>query len=285
MADREHSLREVKALAFDLDGTLLRPDKTLSEKTLRVVRSCTALGIKVLIATGRSVTSGEIYRKQLGISGPQVYYNGAEVVDMPGGTVIYTGLLAPPPVLFCASLAKKLGFYFQVYFPAGFAGPEETLVAEVLTEEAALYAKSTGITAIEGDLEEYLSRPDLPGVIKAMFITGEENHKKLQPVLLGKYGDAISLVRSTPRFLEVLAPGVSKGAGLVHALNYLDLKPEETLAFGDEENDLPMFKTAGFSAAPANARRSVREAALFCIPPNTGDGVAVFLEEQLLSLY
>jgi hydroxymethylpyrimidine pyrophosphatase-like HAD family hydrolase len=210
-----------------------------------------------------------------------VYYNGAEVVDMPGKTVIHTGFLDPEPVLFCAALAKKLGLYFQVYFPGGFAGPEETLMAERLTEEAALYAKSTGITAIEGDVEAYLSRPGLSGVIKAMFITGEKYHKKLQKSLREKYGDSLYVVRSTPQFLEVLAPGVSKGTGLVRALQYLGLRTEDALAFGDEENDIPMLRVAGFSAAPANAPRSVRKAARFHIPSNADDGVAVFLEEHL----
>ncbi|MDR2313169.1 MAG: Cof-type HAD-IIB family hydrolase [Spirochaetaceae bacterium] len=272
---------KVKALAFDLDGTLLRPDKTLSERTLRAVRNCADRGMNIIIATGRSLRSGEIYREQLGVSGPQVYYNGAEVVDMPGGTMIHAGFLDPEPVLFCAGLAKKLGLYFQVYFPRGFAGPEETLMAERLTEEAALYAKSTGIRAIEGDLEEYLSRAAMPGVIKAMFISDEGRHKKLQKTLREKYGDSLYVVRSTPRFLEVLAPGVSKGAGLVHALNHLGLGPEEALAFGDEENDIPMLRAAGFSAAPANAPRSVRKLSRFHIPSNADDGVAVFLEEQL----
>ncbi|MDR1904446.1 MAG: HAD hydrolase family protein, partial [Treponema sp.] len=66
------------------------------------------------------------------------------------------------------------------------------------------------------------------------------------------------------------------------ALNYLGLKPEESLAFGDEENDISMLNFAGFSAAPANALQTVREAARFHIPSNGDDGVAAFLEEHLV---
>jgi hydroxymethylpyrimidine pyrophosphatase-like HAD family hydrolase len=53
--------------------------------------------------------------------------------------------------------------------------------------------------------------------------------------------------------------------------------PEEVIAFGDEENDLPLFTTAGFAVAPANARDAVRAAADFVTGPNTEDGVAAFL--------
>jgi hydroxymethylpyrimidine pyrophosphatase-like HAD family hydrolase len=57
------------------------------------------------------------------------------------------------------------------------------------------------------------------------------------------------------------------------------LKPEEIIALGDEENDLPMFSVAGFSVAPANAKDKVKSAASLVIGANTEDGVAAFLEE------
>jgi hydroxymethylpyrimidine pyrophosphatase-like HAD family hydrolase len=57
------------------------------------------------------------------------------------------------------------------------------------------------------------------------------------------------------------------------------LKPEELIALGDEENDLPMFSVAGFSVAPANAKEKVRQAADLVTGPNTEDGIAAFLEE------
>jgi hydroxymethylpyrimidine pyrophosphatase-like HAD family hydrolase len=146
--------------------------------------------------------------------------------------------------------------------------------------EAEEYTIATGVDVLIGDLEEHLR---VPWVIKGMFITPEENHKKIRSMLREQLGDSIYAVQSSPVFLETLAVGVSKGAGLAHALAYLNLKPENAIAFGDEENDLPMFETAGFSAAPANAKEAVRAAAVFQIPSNSEDGVAAFLEEQFLS--
>jgi Cof subfamily protein (haloacid dehalogenase superfamily) len=281
MTESDFNPQAVKALVFDLDGTLLRPDKSLSGRTLRALRSCMGRGMRIILATGRSVDSGEVYRKRIGAEGPQVYYNGAEVVDMPQGRLIHTRFLDPEPILFCLNLARKTGLYFQVYFPAGSAAPDrELLMTERLTEEAELYRKNSGVAAVAGNLEEAIGNPGLPGLIKGMFIAGEEHHKGIRSLLEEKYGASVYVVRSSPVYLEILASGVSKGAGLLHALKYLKLSVEDAMAFGDEENDLPLFRTARFSAAPANAEETVRDAAVFHIPSNDDDGVARFLEER-----
>ncbi|MCL1815294.1 MAG: HAD family hydrolase [Treponema sp.] len=275
MAKKNFDTGAIRAAVFDLDGTLLRPDKTLSGKTLRVLHSCMEKGMRLIIATGRSLVSGERYREQMGIRGPQIYFNGAKVADMSAGRIIHTQFIDPPPILFCVHLARQMGLYYQVYFSTGTAG--EILMADRITEEAHFYRKSTSIEVFAGDLEEQLVRT--PAVIKGMFITLEENTKKIRPILQEQFGDSVCVVQSSPVFLETLAAGVSKGSGLAHVLEYVNLKPEETIAFGDEENDLSLFKTAGFSAAPANAAETVLNAAMFQIPSNSEDGVAVFLEK------
>jgi len=279
-----------------LDDTLLRPDKTVSERTLRALRSCLKKGIRLIIATGRALASGEKYRELIGMGGPHVYYNGAEVADVSAGKVVYTKFVDPRPILYCVRLARQMGLYYQVFFPAGTVdapsrgaphrgaprrggqGSGEVLMAERITAEAEMYTKSSNVEVTVGDLEEQLAK--VPAVIKGMFITAEENQARLRSLLEGRYGDSIYITRSSPAFLETLAAGVSKGAGLSHALEYLNLKAEDTVAFGDEENDLPLFEAAGFSAAPANAKDKVLHAATFRIPANAEDGVAVFLEER-----
>jgi Cof subfamily protein (haloacid dehalogenase superfamily) len=283
MTKKDFNLRAIKALAFDLDGTLLRPDKSLSGRTLRAIRSCMSRGIRIILATGRAVNSGEVYREYIGAEGPQVYYNGAEVIDMPRGRLIHAQFVDPGPILFCLGLAREKGLYFQVYFPAKTgtpAGRGELLMTERLTAESEFYRNNSGFQPVAGNVEEAIGGSGLPGLIKGMFITGEEHHGEIRARLKEKYGNSVYVVRSSPIYLEILASGVSKGAGLLRALEYLGLAGEEALAFGDEENDLPMFSVAGFSAAPANAKQAVHDAAAFRIPSNADDGVACFLEER-----
>jgi Cof subfamily protein (haloacid dehalogenase superfamily) len=284
-------ITHIKALASDLDGTLLMPDKILSDRTLKVLGACMEQGIKVILATGRGVESVEPYRRTIGTLGPQVYYNGAEVVDMPANRIIHAQLLAVAPVLFCLELARKQGLYLQAYFPAeslpagAFGVPasnKEILLTEKLGPESEYYLKNSGLQAQAGDFEGALSVPGLSGLIKCMFITKEEYQEGLKNSIQERFGDSVTIVRSSPIYLEILAKGVSKGVGLVRALAYLNVDPKDTVVFGDEENDLPMFAAAGYSAAPANAVTSVLETADFRIGSNADEGVAAFLEEAVL---
>jgi hydroxymethylpyrimidine pyrophosphatase-like HAD family hydrolase len=111
-----------------------------------------------------------------------------------------------------------------------------------------------------------------------MFICDSSLHDEIRQKMSGRFGDSIYITRSHPTFLEILNAGVSKGEGLKIAMNCRGLKPEEIIAFGDEENDLPMFSVAGFSAAPSNAKEKVRQAADFVFGSNTEEGLATFLE-------
>ena len=112
-----------------------------------------------------------------------------------------------------------------------------------------------------------------------MFIAGPAALAVIQERLEKQFGGRFYGARSYVSFLEILAPGISKGHGLRRALEYWGLLPSQTIAFGDEENDLPLFEAAGFSAAPANAQEAILRAADIRIGPNSEDGVAVFLEE------
>jgi Cof subfamily protein (haloacid dehalogenase superfamily) len=289
MADQK--LIGVKAIALDMDGTLLRPDKTISPRTLAALTACMEKGIHVMLATGRGPESVEPYRARIGATGPQLYYNGAEVLDMPSRKFIHGKLLKVEAARFLAELSRKTGCYFQGYFPsnalagASFAVKDpakEALLADRLGEESDYYRKTSGLQPQAGDLLEALSLPEARGIIKGMFIVDESRHAELREAIAERLGDEVSVVRSSPLYLEILAAGVSKGDGLIHALEYLGLDAAGALAFGDEENDLPMLEAAGFSAAPANSSQNALDAADFHIGSNADDGVAAFLEERVL---
>jgi Cof subfamily protein (haloacid dehalogenase superfamily) len=234
-------------------------------------------GVAVIICTGRSCGGSETYRSAIGAEGPMVYYNGAEVVDMPSGRITDAVLLDAEVADYCVGLARSRGVYFHVFLPGTPDNPGETLASEGSGKEAEIYRKRTGLNPAFTDLKALLA--GVTGCIKGMFIAEEAVLDAIKPDLEKRFGGRIYMARSYARFLEILASGVSKGLGLQRALEYRGIAPARTIAFGDEENDLPMFSAAGISAAPANAKKSVLEAADIHIGPNSGDGVAVFLEE------
>jgi Cof subfamily protein (haloacid dehalogenase superfamily) len=276
-------MRNIRALAIDLDGTTLLPGAILAERTIRALKACIVKGMKVIISTGRSVASAEPYRAAIGAEGPMVCYNGAEVVAMPGETVLGVTLLDLDILDFCLRLAREAGVYFQVYCPKTADIPHEVLRADKNAPEAEGYRAHTGIQPVFGDLENAMAASG--GCIKGMFLTDQGMMERLRPAIIERFGDhrsggRVYIAQTSSTFLEVMAAGVSKGRGLAIAMAHLGLNADEVIAFGDEENDLPMFTVAGHSAAPANAKPQVLAAADRVIGPCVEEGLAAFLEDE-----
>ena len=271
--------RNIRALALDLDGTLLAPGGILTHRTVEAVNKCRERGLQLIIATGRAIDAVERFRLSLKAEGPMIYFNGAIVADMPGAEIISSTLLDVKAAEFCADLSREMGVYYQVFFPGSDADRRITLMAERDGPEREMYYKHTGLLAELGDLKEALRRPGVQGCIKSMYLAEPEVQTRLRPRLDERLGKSVYVAQTLKTFLEIMDAKVSKGQGLKTALERRSLRPGEVLAFGDEENDLPMFEAACFSVAPSNAKENVKAAADLVIGSNAEDGVAAFLEE------
>ena len=282
--------KNIKALALDLDGTLLAPGSVLTERTVRAIKTCRRRGLKIIIATGRAIEATLPIITALGADGPVICYNGAAVADMPGAKILSTTLLARDAAAFCVDLSRETGVYYQIFVPCGNLsngnlsdtdkkGGRIVLMAEQDAPEREMYYKHTGILAELCDLKEVLGCREVPGCVKTMFMAEPEVQTALRSRLNEHFGKNIYITRTLYNFLEIMDVKVSKGQGLKFAMEHYGIKSEEVIAFGDEENDLPMFAAAGFSAAPLNAKDTVKAAANLVIGSNAEDGVAVFLEE------
>ena len=271
--------KAIKALALDLDGTILAPGPELSDRAVKAVKGCTGRGIKVIIATGRAIASAERFRAALGVAGPMVYFNGAIVAEMPENKILRAALLDKKAIDFCINLSREKGVYYQVFFPGNGPDSRIALMAERDDPERKMYGGHTGIFSQLVDLKEVLGRNEIEGCYKSMFIAEPEILAAIRPRLDEYLGGNAYIAQTTRTFLEIMNAGVSKGQGLKTAMEHLSLKREEIIAFGDEENDLPMFDEAGFSVAPSNAKDAVKARADLIIGSNSEDGVAVFLEE------
>jgi Cof subfamily protein (haloacid dehalogenase superfamily) len=270
---------QIKVFALDLDGTCLGRDASLSDRTIRALKTCLHRGIQVILCTGRSIDAAEPYRLALGAQGPMVYFNGAQVVDMPSEKRVQATLLSLEVVAYCVDLSRSMGLYYQVYFPGTLEHPRGFLMTEHPGPETGMYRTHTGIQAMTGDLKQALAQPGLKGCVKGMFISEPLFHEEIRAHLEARFGRTIYIARTWRTFLEIMDAGVSKGTGLRCALAYQGLQDAQVMAFGDEENDLPLFAQATYTAAPANAKESVLRAADMHFGPNTEDGLAVFLEQ------
>ena len=279
---KEINSSAIKALAIDLDGTALLPDNSLGGRTLECLRRLKAGGMQIIFCTGRAIESSCRYYSAISAQGPMVFFNGAEIVDVPEIRLLNSSLVNPEAVDFGIDLGRSMGVHCQIYLPPkndpdNGTSSWEALIVEKFGPEAEMYQKHTGITPSVADLKTAMA--GVKGCIKIMFIAEPSILDDVHQIMSNRFGGSIYIARSFPTFLDIMNAGVSKGEGLKTVMAYRGLKPQEVIAFGDEDNDLPMFGVAGFSAAPASAKEKVRSAADFVFGSNAEEGLAVFLEE------
>ena len=274
----------IRALALDLDGTILTPGAVLTERTRRALQKCKERGIRLIISTGRAVGTAEQFRVSLEAEGPMIYFNGALVSEMPENKILRTAMLDAKAAEFCVELSREMKVYCLIYFldEAEQNGSKTTrisLMAEWDGEERQMYYKHTGLISELCDLKEEILRRGNNGCVKAMFLTEPEVHNILRPRLEERLGKSIYIANTFKTFLEVMDAEASKGQGLEFVMKTLSLKREEVIAFGDEESDIPLFAAAGFSVAPSNAKDAVKASSDLVVASCAEDGVAAFLEE------
>ncbi|MFQ3547612.1 MAG: Cof-type HAD-IIB family hydrolase [Termitinemataceae bacterium] len=270
-------LSKIQAIAIDLDGTTLRSDGTLGERTIQTFAACMERGIQIIICTGRSPVAAESYRAQLGIEGPMVFYNGAAVIDVPQRDLKAGTFLKADIVLGCVEIARKRDIHFHVFLPG------DTLVYERQRSESDYYEGRTGLSGLSVDMVALFgdSQKTPQGAIKGMFIADPAVLSDVEAELDARFNGRIYRARSHANYLEVMAAGISKGYGLSVALELRGLNPMNTIACGDAENDLPLADVAGLFICPENAVPQVKARAVQVVPGNDEEGIAQFFWQLL----
>ncbi|WP_223290873.1 HAD family hydrolase [Streptomyces avicenniae] len=265
-----------RLIATDLDGTLLRDDKTVSARTVAALAAAEEAGVEVIFVTGRparwmNVVSDHVHGHGMAICG-----NGAAVVDLHrGGELVETYPLPRENALAVADAVRAAapGAVFAVERTAGFH--HEPDYPRLEFEPAFEVAPVELLLAHDG------ARTGLP-VLKLLAF-----HPTLAPdTFLTLARDATGgrgeVTRSSPSaLLEISAPGVSKASTLARHCARHGISPAEVMAFGDMPNDLDMLGWAGTAYAMANAHPAVLAATERHTASNEEDGVARVVEALL----
>jgi Cof subfamily protein (haloacid dehalogenase superfamily) len=255
----------VRLAAIDLDGTLLRSDGTISQRSRDAIRAVRDAGIVVVIVTARGPASVTDLAKDAGIGGSAICSNGGLIVDLATGAILRERLLeTETAVRLVHALRERLpGIVFAVEHEAfahepGFAAwgwepPAGTRVANAL---------------------ELLEDP----TTKLILRHADHEVEVIAAVARDVAGDALTVVQSGGEAVEVTAVGVNKAAGLAEVAAEHGIDQADVIAFGDYPNDVPMLAWAGHGVAVANAHAEVLAVADEVTASNDDDGVAIVLE-------
>lgn len=265
-----------RLIATDLDGTLLRDDKTLSDRTVAALAAAEEAGIEVFFVTGRPARWMDVVRDHVHGHGMAICANGATVVDLRAEgkplmvrplerdaalAAVRTLREAAPGTSFAVEFTT--GIHYEPAYPPFHLDPGATVaVAEKLLQE-----ESPGAGA---------------PVLKVLAHHAELAPDEFLALARAAAGDLASFTRSSPTaLLEISGRDVSKASTLALCCAERGIDPAEVVSFGDMPNDVEMLSWAGASYAMGNAHPDAVAAASGTTLTNDEDGVAVVIERIL----
>lgn len=265
-----------KLIAVDMDGTLLKEDKSVSEATKRAIERAKKKGVKVVITSGRPIAGLTRYLKELNLAGDDDYvisFNGCLIQKAKTREILYKSILKGSDLSYLYKISKQLQVNIHAFSKLQCITPKNSKYTEV----------EVGINDIPINIVDFSTiKPD-EDIEKVMMVDGPEILDEAIKKLPKEVYDRYTVVKSAPYFLEFLNKNSNKGEGVKALAKYLGIDQREVICIGDEENDLHMIKFAGLGVAMGNAIEEVKRAADYITSTNEENGVAEIIEKFILA--
>jgi Cof subfamily protein (haloacid dehalogenase superfamily) len=269
----------IRLLALDIDGTLVGSDLVLRDRTVAAVRGAVERGVSVSLVTGRMTTSARDFADVFGLVEPIVGMQGAVIREMPRpGTRGPGRLLLHTPL--AADVAREALLWARD--ERGFdphLNHLERLVIRADDPRADDYSAFLGVRAVLApDLPAWIRKP----VTKVIAVADEPLPVDALGPARRLFGGRAQPTVSHPRYLEFVAPGVTKGRALHWLARRAGVPLSQVMAIGDQYGDLEMLAEAGHGVAMGGAPGPVASAARYIAPPLADEGAARMIEDLVL---
>ena len=265
----------IRLIATDLDDTLLDASAALTPRTRKALDAAMALGCGVTLSSGRMMEAMLPFAEKIGVNAPMLLYNGAMIYDHNTDETLFAPRIPYETALGIVKLAEAQGYYIQLYPGKGYYCSEIRDCTRAYARQIAVPATSVGMP-----MAQWLSQ-NPSDMQKMLIIDTPEGADRIQATLREAFPHGACYLKSKPHYLEIAPEGVDKGRSLAFLSAHLGLTPDEVMAFGDGQNDVPMLTYAGAGYAMANACPQALACTPRIAPPNTEDGVAQVIERYL----
>lgn len=266
----------IKLIATDIDGTLLSPQRIITERSLRAIRAAREKGITVAIATGRFPENAFLLLEDYGLRLPIVGVNGARIVDE-GLREIANHSMDPEAVRDTIGVLLNLGSDFFIF------GDHAICTATVQRKHHSELSQGDRIRKLgfryyhgKEEVKDFVQRH----TVYKFFVCGNVPLPVVREALSAVKG--IDLTQSWVDNIEIMPAGIDKGRGVRDMAEAMGLSMDQVMALGDQDNDIPMLKAAGWGVAMGNASEETKRAARFVTASCAEEGFALALETYAL---
>lgn len=274
-----------KNIVFDLDGTLLDKNKNILESSNKILNQLkTSTDKKLIIATGRPWYFTKKYIKLVQPDFPIVSCNGSLIYDYKNKKVIYINPIEKNVAKSIFEILKKEEITFLIYSDQQiYAFSKNKVKKEWFT-----WLENTQ-KSLENEEKfdiNFFDTQDLSfdinalKVVKFLLIKTDSDLKNVNnAVEQFKDFQGIYLLSSSPRVIDIMPEGSSKGDGLVFLKKEYNLDLKSTICLGDEENDVSMFKVCKYSVAMGQSQEKIKKEATFSIEDHNSDAIYSFFKD------
>ncbi len=266
-----------KLICLDVDGTLLNDEKRVPEPVKESLVRAHDMGIEIALITGRMPAATELVEKELSI--PCIKACNAGTYILQKDRCIHSKHLP-------CEAARQIhdGFLAKDGVPLWIFEGRKWYVTGVdafVERESRIIHYEPGIREVEALEKEWREKGLGPN--KLLIAAAPEVICRIQGEMRDARLSGVDMARSADIYLEIFPQGATKGAAVEAMCEKLSIRPEETIAFGDQELDIPMLKKAGTAVAMENGIEEIRKLADFVTKSNNEAGVAFALDRYLFS--
>ena len=277
---KSNSLKEIKLIVTDIDGTLLNDNGELGIESKKLLKELMKENVIISLATGRLHSATADIAKELSLNGFVISLDGALIKNYVDDKTLFESFLKIGQVKKAIAISENLLINFVLCHTSTIYYTEyNSVIPSLLSKYGAFYTRVDSYKDYISGTLEIVCSSDVKNSIKQM----EEKFN-----FPYSFGCDTSYFRSKKNeniyYLEIRKAGSSKGKALVRLLKHLSIKPLQAAVIGDWYNDITMFQTKAIKVAVANAIPELLNTAdIITTKSNREDGTAEFFEMVLKS--
>lgn len=264
-----------KLLCIDIDGTLLDDAKKIPKRVKESLKKASEQGIQIALITGRMPAAVGFLEEELGIAcikacnaGTHILWNGQRL----GGAYLPVDTMKK----IFREIAEKNGIPLWIFREDEWLVTSYDKRVEQEMELVSYQPRAVDVNLLAKQWEREGKQPN-----KLLVAADPDMIRKIWRNVKDRAWQEVAFACSADTFLEIFPKDMDKGKAIQIICQALGIRREETIAFGDQELDIPMMEAAGVGVAMGNAIKELKEKADFITKTNNEAGIAIALEQLL----